>query len=315
MNNVERLSESSELMGLEITLNDKGEINANPQVVLNDRISNAAMFKRHVLTKRSQIPDSINIKGCLAITRDTEGGSTLHKVFSVTQKIQRTLFGGNSFDPHLCHAVILLDKEKDEEGQNTGKAIMAESLPEGTVISSHNYLEDPDVTEFVIYEPLSEEIRDLIVEHTYQTAASPSNEKVKQVAYPTMDALESAFHRPNDAKLEVQNKRLAFAVADLLHKDQFLDKTGENPQSLFCSAYTALILQTTLLIHELSEDEKEELRSIDNREERAGKILEKLKRKEDPLARTFSSYSVCRLDARFAMPSFLGEALSEVTVH
>jgi hypothetical protein len=76
-----------------------------------------------------------------------------------------------------------------------------------------------------------------------------------------------------------------------------------------------MILQASLLISELTEEEQNELKAIGNRKERSAKILEKLQNEDDKLYGTFSTYNVCRMDARFAMPAYFFEALSQITVY
>ena len=119
------------------------------------------------------------------------------------------------------------------------------------------------------------------------------------------------FHNRSKKPSQRAQKRLAYAIADLLKGEQLLDKDGE-PRSYFCTPYVTTLLQTSIVIDELKAQQMNENKT---RDDLAVKILKRLegKSKNHSLSHLFKTNPIMSLDARFLMSAYAAEALDSVS--
>lgn len=137
--------------------------------------------------------------------------------------------------------------------------------------------------------------------------------RIRKADFSIIDLAMSLFQRPDAEPTKKMQRRLAIAVADLVVGGQIFKEMGEEskPQEYFCIPYMTVILQSSMLMNKLSEEEVATLKGIADREERIQAIFNRIKEPiaNDPVSEVYWANRVCQLDARYVMGAYFGEQM------
>lgn len=255
------------------------------------------MFDKFVIEKNQALPPYLNLQGAVAFSRDTNHIGILHKFFFHLQNIYYTAHHQKACDANLCHGMVFMGK-----GLKSDKTVLiAHSVFKGIVTSDRNYLEDPDLTQLIIFVPKDAKTREIMVKFAGQTSKNPRKHPWKKHTYMPFslkDLILSLFHsgdRPNRRKM----RRTALATADLI-QGNFIKNRRDNPKGLFCTPYAMTLLQSASITSKLNADEAEKLKSSDRKE--AAKLLYQwLNDKNHALGREFRKNKLWQYDTRYGM--------------
>ncbi len=310
-------------------------------------MSSAIHFDKYTFSKNQPIPDDMQLRGAIGITRDTKHANNLHRFFFVMQKVYHKVHRMKDHDANLCHGMVLLDfKAKDitaglspvteEPTRKKGRApkkptvkrvidpnkkmqYLAHGVFRGIVRSHRDYLEDKDCTELVVYIPKNEKLRERIAKFAEQSSVEARDERA------------NAAKRKKDKKAP----RIAinpFSIPDMLKSffhfgtkptERKMRRTalavtdllqGHMPmdrkghnRGYFCMPYAMTILQSAMIAETLEESEIEEIGKME-RKAAAEFIYKKIKDHADDPFWTF--------DSRFGMSGRSGKLMDQYsTIH
>jgi hypothetical protein len=269
-----------------------------------------------------QLPEGIELRGCIAFTKDTRRRTLFNIMVSLAQKLHAFIFNRKDDDTNVCHGFLIMNCD-DKRPNNL---IISHSTIKGIRTTSRNYLIDPAATEIVIYVPKEKALRDLIERYGHQTAytdpafrtdGNTKNERMEMPKFSFKDLISSIFHKKESKSSKVK-KRTSYVVTDLLMGQQIKNRLNR-PKPFFCSPYVLSVLQVSLLLKQLSEEQKFHLINQDgqplDRNAIAKSILGKIETYDeaDPLSKSYFLNRICRLDARFAPSCYTARALDKVS--
>lgn len=272
-------------------------------------------FDKYVFRKGETIPAELDIRGAIAITRDTKHKGWLHVLFYIFQLIQRLFFPKRCRDANMCHGMIILERDT----KHTKKLIIAHSVFGGVKTASVNYLspDTKDVTELVVYIPKEKNLREKLVWNAHRSAytrpqfRSPSagDRDIVKNPFSVADMFGALFSRQSDNPSKQSMRRTALLVADMLLDGQIKNRK-EKPRALFCVPYGLMALQGTMLIESLHPADVQILTQetdgkLRTRMKIADVVFERLKQNatNDPLAQCFWNNPIAKIDGRFATAS------------
>lgn len=279
------------------------------------------LFDKIVLKAKSSLPEDLDLKGCIAFTRDTNHKGWLHQLVYIVQKIIACLSRKNAFfDTNLSHGFVVLDKDKNKKDY----LLLSHAVIGKTSIrtASRNYLQEDDVTELVIYRPRNQNVRELIAKYGAQTAYTdpkylPEAEreagaKKGKGQFSLSNMIASLFVRQ---KLrDKADKRMAYLAADLLLGNQFKTVNGKEQKAMFCSAYALAVIQGSVLINALTEADREALVQLKDRAQIANAIFGKFKQKSDgAVSKAYWEDKVLRIKTNYATSAHIGEVLNTIS--
>lgn len=281
----------------------------------------SGQFDRYVIKAKQDLPvdkagKPIDLCGAIGLIRDSKHEGWLHQLIYLVQKIHAKLFGRQA-DPDFSHVVVVLGHDK----QKKDHLIVAHSAYEGIRTETRAFVHEDCITEFVIYVPKNEKLRDLICKYGKQTAYIDPNDHGSNKQIPGFSLLDLAksfmYNRPQAIMTAREIKRTSYLVADLLLGNQILDKKGK-AKSFHCTAYALSILQGSLLVSSLNRKKRQKLtkfKGMRSRDEVAKLVQEKLKmcNPTDKLSDIFWRHRVCQLNARFTMTSYAAGTFDELT--
>jgi hypothetical protein len=262
--------------------------------------------------------------GAIAITQDQKPHTFIHLLFNLVQKIHAFIFRRNknsTAETAFCHGMIITGKSA--KGDKPNNLLIAHAVFNGIKTADSNYLNIPsnDVTELVIYLPKDENLRKLLITHAKQTAFTPEKflpegeTKKEHVGFSYLNMIRSVANnlrkRTQIKKVsECSKQALAYAVADLIKGNQFLDKKGRI-QKFFCMSYAMTVLQSSMMINAMPDQTKASLQIL-SREKVANYVLERINKKsEDSVSRVYHENKICRLNGSFIMSSYAGKTLNK----
>ncbi|NGX42332.1 MAG: hypothetical protein K940chlam7_00610 [Chlamydiae bacterium] len=291
-----------------------------------------ALFEKIVLDTSKGVPTDLNgnkidLSGCIAITRDTKHKGILHILIWVAQKIHSFLFGRRNTDANLVHTSIIL--KSDGKKEKPDHLVLAHALLGGIHTTSQSYFNKKDerVTEFVVWRPIDPKLQELLLKHADQTVFNKKREeqegvdyRIRKAGFGIVDMIGSTFRSTSKTPSQGAISRTANVVADLLLGNQILDKKGEKPHQFFCTPYVMSVLQGSLLIQALSDENKEKLLHDEDgntrsREELAHIIYCKISQKSDAstISKAYWNSRICQLNARYLQSCYAADALDEVS--
>lgn len=255
------------------------------------------MFDKFVIQKNQVIPPTVNLKGAIAFSRDTNHIGILHKFFYYLQNAYYTIHRQKACDPNLCHGMVFLRKgEKDPK-----TVLIAHSVFKGIITSDRDYLQDPDLTQLLIYVPKDEKTREIMIKFAEQTSKNPRKHAWKKHTYMPFslkDLILSLFHKgdkPNRRKM----RRTALATADLI-QGHFINNRRDKPKGLFCTPYAMTLLQSASIVSKLNASEEQQLKAS-SRKESAKLLYQWLSDKDHALGREFNKNKLWQYDTRYGM--------------
>lgn len=255
------------------------------------------MFTKFVVSKSQSIPFHVNLEGAVAFTRDTKHVGALHKFFYYLQNAYYNMHRKKACDANLCHGMIFLKKGlKDDK-----TVLIAHSVFKGIVTSDRNYLEDPDLTELVIYVPSDKKTRSIMVKFAEQTSKNPKMHTWKKNTYMPFslkDLLLSLFHS-NDNPSKEKMSRTVLATIDLI-QGHFITNRRKKPKGLFCTPYAMTLLQSASITSKLSKEEEFLLKTAP-RERAAKKLYQWLNDTNHSLGKEFQRNRLWQFDTRYGM--------------
>lgn len=286
-------------------------------------------FDHYIFPAKSSIPPALNLRGAIAITRDSIGVTLMHKFISLIQRIHAWLLGREA-DHRICHAMVVLERDERMDGN----LIVAHGIRvdgyDGMIIEKSNDLNDPSVTELNVFVPRDDKLRDLMCHHASLTAYDKlkdesenkqrlgmKKEVTKISHFSVFDMARSVFNNSRThERTAKQAKRISYAVADLLMGNQFVDKNGV-PRGFFCMPYVATVLQTSLLIHNLKEDKEKILKEggkSRSRDEVAKCIQDKITGNgAGELSKLYAENPLFDFSDRYAIPCYTIQSLEKVS--
>jgi hypothetical protein len=256
-------------------------------------------FDKYVFRKGEVIPPELDLRGSIAVTRDSKHQTILHVIFFIAQKIHNFLFGRRD-DANMAHWAIILEKSPhDPQTHHMSHSNFPFIQKNTRSYLNPNSKHSRDITELIIYIPKNPLLRAQIA----QTAEETVREENKS-PFSIGDIVQSFFNKPSVNPSKRTIRRTSLATADALHHDLFKNRRNQ-PRSLFCTAYASFIGQSSILINSLTQDEKDELSAL-SRDDLAKKLYKRIKRQnpEDALSCAYWQNPICRLNSRFAMSSF-----------
>jgi len=285
------------------------------------------LFDRYRIGKEDPLPHNIPLEGAVAITRDTTHHGFVGKGIFTVQSVHNAfmrLFGKPKADTHLRHGVIVLGRDPNPEKPNN--LLIAHSTLSGIKMSSWNYHTDSDMTQFMLWVPKSENLREALVQHANQTAynrykADDPDYTVQRADFSYPDIAKGIFYNHRSTPSRASMELTARATAQLLIGEQFLDEE-QRPQSFFCTPYVITVLQGTLLLDKLRKREikrlaKQEVQELQDqifvalmthahRRHRADHALSKL-------SKEFWENPVIHLNGRYVLSCYAARALDKVS--
>lgn len=279
-------------------------------------VSAPILFDKYVIPKGGSIPSYLNVRGAIAITQDKRHKGILHFIFYIIQKIHNYLFGRTD-NVSLAHGMVIWGK--DGNRPNNLLISHVHKFKKGIVTSSANYLDasNPDnfdVTHLVIWIPRDENLREILAKNAEQSAFNPKNpnNRIKEPAkFSVPDILRTIFTsqvhlRPPEDSM----KRIALAVADLL-LDRHLHNKRNCPRDLYCTPYTMILLQSSLLMEAMSDKDRNEIVEGGDRKMIASRICQRLKtyNSKDPISKIFWKNNLFCLNNRFCTSGYAASLL------
>lgn len=258
---------------------------------------------------------TIDLAGSLVFTQDTTVTGPFHVLIHFAQRLYFLLFGHKNkpINPFLMHGMIILNRQDD------GKILYAHSSFGGIKTGCKKYLDEPDVTELVIYRPKDDALRGRISTLARQSAYVPPKHRSGQKGldldaagrFSYLDNIRSFFIKKQYPVIDSQRikKRLSHAVDDLYHGRTILNRKGK-PRDFFCTPYVLTILQAAVLLQNLSdEDAKAHPNDLANH------VFTKLNNSDDndPIRKCFLEHSFMQLDGRFTMTAYAARVLDGST--
>jgi hypothetical protein len=270
-------------------------------------------------------PDSpVEFSGCFAITRDTKHTGWLHKLICLAQKIHSFLFRRQNVDTNYSHGLIIVDGNSQSSKFTLAHAVIGR----GICTTSRDYLKDDDITEIVIWKPRDPTIRESLKNHALQTAYTDERFRKpaidygkKKIDFSVVKMGLSVFGNRQEKQRKSIQERVSHIAADLLLGNQLGDRHGV-PERMFCIPYVFSVLQGTLLVNSLSEDEKKALQtnpenrnSLEHRNAIANRINERLKTHKlgDPLAATYWNNPLFTHDSSLLMSCDAAKTLDQLS--
>ena len=294
---------------------------ANPAVNAEKINQTEPFFDKIVLKAKKGIPEDLDLKGCIAFTRDTNHKGWLHKLIYAVQRIIAFLYRKNSFfDVHLSHGIVILDKDKNKKDH----LIIAHSVVGKTSIrtASRNYLQENYVTELVIYRPRNPNLRELIYKYGYQTSYTNPKHLLPQQQEAAAKKGKGQFSIPKmiasvfvKQKLRQKaDKRIAYLAADLLLGNQFLTVKGKGQEAMFCGPYALAVLQGSELVNSLTKVEQVSLINLKDRTKIASQIFAKYKNKSiNDVSKAYWNNTVLRIKTNFETSAHVGEVFHSIS--
>ncbi|MFQ5729006.1 MAG: hypothetical protein ACE5GN_01425 [Waddliaceae bacterium] len=293
-----------------------------------------ALFEKIVLKANKGLPtdqngNPIDLRGCVAITQDAKHQGWLHKVMWLAQRIHTFILGRWKCDSTFCHGMIILDRDRTGRKGKEDNLIVAHSVLDGIHTSSCNYLKEKHVTGLVVYRPVDPKLRELLIKHgnrtaytdpRFQTDPSATDYKVQKAGFSFFDFISSCFRNLFSAPSNITKKHTARIVADLLMDNQILDSKGKKPHAFFCMPYVMSVLQGSMLIQALSDEDKKALLVDEqgkpkSRKALAKAIYSKIKKKDnaDALSRAYWDSKICQQNARYITSCYAAKELDKVS--
>lgn len=297
------------------------------------------LFDKYVFQKGEKIPEGLDLRGCIGITRDPKGMTPLKRLIIFAQKVHNFFLRIRNFflgiktplpDPQMIHTVVFL--EKDKNPKKPDNYLVVHGVKPGIQWASKNYLNpDPkaresfDISQLYIYKPKDKALAEWIAQNAAKSAVNSHdpelgvNVKSKHsFSYPDMIG---TFFTPQQVKKPTQAmmKRTALAITDLMLQKQ-MKNTFNKPRSVTCTGFVAKITLVGILTQSLKEEEKtalmDRVKDLPIKKQRklmADTLYQRLKTRneEDPFYKTFRDNPICRLNARFGTTSFASHILDQ----
>jgi hypothetical protein len=279
--------------------------------------------------------------GSMAISRNPEHTSKVHKTIYTIQSVNSKVFRSNvsGLDVILCHAMIILGDGKASEQYPVHPFSIAHAdLVPGIFIEDSDPLQQDDVSELIIYRPIQEEIRNLYKQYAMQTASTTSTNNLRarvfrriEGRYSLYDAATAMFTRTvissgsSNSFLDRQmTQKTASLIADLLLNEPIKNRWGLR-RNFICSGYANSVLQGAIFIRELNKHEKsvvldflQDDGQVLSRKRLVDKIYRSLLEEDesDPIARSlyqvYQQIALTRLDVCQAMPIYVDRLIGEL---
>ena len=286
-------------------------------------------FTKYEFPYNGSLDPTVSYTGTLAITRDNEHKTLIHKIYSFLQYLLNKCFNIN-IENDYNHGMIVIRKPALQEGAKQDELIIAHVTGlSGIRTKRVNYLNyaGNDATSLVVYVPTDDKLRTLLFKYGLQTAYVPEKYRA-----PSGDAaidkqpgrtsiwkisthwLKKPELRPTPPK---DDQRIARAVADLLMGKQFLNKKGNAQEAYYCMDYATTVLQSAILIRGLGEEISLEQFTKDDkgipltRDALAAKIHQKLIKKGDTLHTLFIQNPIMQADASSAVSGFIAKQMDK----
>lgn len=282
-----------------------------------------AQFVRYVLPYNSELPRDIDFSGSISINHDRNHVGWLHILVWIVQKIHSWVFG-RTIDADFVHGLIITGRDRNPAKPNN--LLIAHSAFTGIKSASHDYLHDKDgdITEMYIYVPKDPRLRQLLSKFGQQTVYIPEKFLEREQpprakpSFSICDMLESILHnRPltkNSRRGLKEIARNANVVADLILGNQLLNKR-ETARPYFCTAYAYTVLQGSMLVASLTDQEIEQIKQSERgprtRAEVAAIIYQRLRTQNplDALSKTFWTNPLCQVNSRFLLSGYAQQVL------
>ena len=279
--------------------------------------------------------DTADLSGCVTISRDHVEGTLfrptlIHTLIAIFQTIHVVLTGRKEkADPDYVHASVILRQGK-KTPTRLHPFLVAHADGGGIRTTDWDALQDKEVTEIVIYQPVDDELRKIIKEtaernafvddERFRTSHSPKD-KAYVDPFETLSSL--AFNEPHHAcgkhhPISSRSKyRTASILADnMLHK-QFSTASGK-PMNFFCTPFATAVFVTSLFELRLKTLRDEERRAflLDGEGHPLAReaLIQKIQRSfdqdtpEDGVAHVihdvFTTDKLARLDTQYLMSAY-----------
>lgn len=278
-----------------------------------------SLFEKIVIKAGTDIPENLDVRGCIAFTRDKKLVGFLHKLIYLVQKILAIFHRRPLFDPYMMHGVIVLEKDK----RRPGRLIVSHAVKHKDAeikSDSTDHIHKNEVTEMIFYRPRNPKLIELLANYGAQTCFPshiPENERGSagnrgrgKFSIPTMIAC--VFVPPTLRRHA--DKRIAMIAADLLLKNQLKTVNGKKQESFFCTPYALAVLQGSVIVNAIPEAEKEKLIQLNDRAKITDAIFRRYKEKtQDPISKTYWENKILRIKTRFASSAQVCEVLDSLS--
>lgn len=220
------------------------------------------------------------IEGAIGVTFDKHINGIVHKIVNFSafiscfvNDIEDTIDGINTDLESASHAFVTLGKD------NAAALKVGEAAGPG-IIRNKICMGDSNWTSMFLFVPRDERIREQIVRNINLELTPPSKDE-KTAQYPAISGFLASFNNFRENSLVSNNKRMAWALTDLIQNRSIRDATN-SPKEGICSSVALRVLQCATLMSCIDESKIKKYAKLERRE-LCNKLLSKMNDKNHPL--------------------------------